>query len=178
LSRIGQIPVEVPKGVTVRIDGNTVTCKGPLGELSYTVDDLLSVRQEDGSVVVERHSDQRRDKSVHGLARSVISNMIEGVSKGYQKTLEIRGTGYRVVKQGNALHLSVGFSHPVIIDTPEGIEFEAPNATTIVVKGYDKQLVGQTAARIREVREPEPYLGKGIRYQGEWVRRKEGKTAK
>ncbi len=178
MSRIGKIPVEIPKGVTVTVEGGTVSCKGPLGELTYTIDDRLTVHQDNGQVVVERPTDNRRDKAMHGLARSIISNMVEGVSKGFEKALEIHGTGYRAAKQGQNLVLTVGYSHPVEIEAPEGIEFGVPNKTTIIVKGYEKQLVGQLAARVREVRPPEPYLGKGIRYRGERVRRKEGKTAK
>jgi len=178
LSRIGKIPIPIPEGVTVTIRDNLVHCKGPLGELSFTVDEAIRVRQENGAVVVERQSDERRERALHGLTRSMIANMIEGVSKGFQKTLEIHGTGYRAFMQGNKLNLSLGFSHPVEIEAPEGIKFEVPSATTIVVKGVDKQLVGQTVARIRALRPPEPYLGKGIRYQGERVRRKEGKAGR
>lgn len=177
MSRIGEVPVEIPQGVTVNVSGNTVTCKGVRGELSYTLDESLSVQKDNGSIAVQRQGNDRRDKSLHGLARSMIVNMLEGVTKGFEKTLEIRGTGYRASLQGKNLSLSVGYSHPVLIEAPEGIEFEVPNATTIVVKGCDKQLVGQTAAQIRQVRKPEPYLGKGIRYRGEHVRRKEGKKA-
>lgn len=177
MSRTGAIPIEIPDGVNVTIEGNEVQCEGPLGELDYQVDEALSVELENGAVVVQRQTDQRRDKSLHGLARSIIVNMLEGVTKGFQKKLEIKGTGYRAMKQGSDLSLTIGFSHPVVVEPPEGIAIEVPEATTIIVKGVDKQLVGQVAAHIRDIRPAEPYLGKGIRYEGERVRRKEGKTA-
>lgn len=177
MSRIGKQPVEVPKGVDVTVQGQTVTVKGSKGELTFDAHPDVTVKMEDGQVVVARPTDSARHKALHGLTRSLISNMVEGVSNGFSKTLEIVGVGYRADKKGKGITLNLGFSHPVEYEAREGIELEVPNQTTVVVRGADKQMVGQTAAEIRSFRPPEPYKGKGIRYQGEQVRRKAGKTA-
>ena len=179
MSRIGKLPVSVPAGVEVSINGNEVSVKGPKGELTQTFHKELTIEKaEDGSIVVSRPNDERESRAMHGLTRTLIHNMIIGVSEGYSKTLELVGVGYRAAVKGNTLELNLGFSHPVIIEKPEGITFECPDQAKIVVSGIDKQQVGQVAADIRKWRKPEPYKGKGIRYQGEHVRRKEGKTAK
>ena len=179
MSRIGKLPVSVPAGVEVSINGNEVNVKGPKGELTQTFHKELTIEKaEDGSIVVSRPNDERESRAMHGLTRTLIHNMIIGVSEGYSKTLELVGVGYRAAVKGNNLELNLGFSHPVIIAKPEGINFECPDQAKIVVSGIDKQQVGQVAADIRKWRKPEPYKGKGIRYQGEHVRRKEGKTAK
>lgn len=178
MSRVGRVPVKIPAGVTVEVRGNAVVVKGPKGELSREFHPDMTIKVEAGSVIVERPSDEKKHKSLHGLTRSLIANMVEGVTKGYEKSLELVGVGYRAAKGGRKLTLTVGYSHPVEIDPPEGIEFEVPNPTLIVVKGKDKELVGQMAASIRDVRPPEPYQGKGIRYAGEKVRRKAGKAGK
>ncbi|MBE3591300.1 MAG: 50S ribosomal protein L6 [Firmicutes bacterium] len=178
MSRVGRQPIPVPPGVTVKVEGRRVTVKGPQGELSHEVPERISVVQEDGKLLVRREDDERTTRALHGLTRSLLANMVTGVTSGFSKTLELVGTGYRAAKQGNRLVLAVGFSHPVELEPPAGITIDVPAPNTIVVKGADKQAVGQVAARIREVRPPEPYLGKGIRYQGERVRRKVGKTGK
>ena len=179
MSRIGKLPVSVPAGVEVTINGTEVTVKGAKGELTQTFHSELTIEKaEDGSIVVSRPNDERESRAMHGLTRTLIHNMIIGVSEGYSKTLELVGVGYRAAVKGNTLELNLGFSHPVIIEKPEGITFECPDQAKIVVSGIDKQQVGQIAADIRKWRKPEPYKGKGIRYQGEYVRRKEGKTAK
>ncbi|MBX5475835.1 MAG: 50S ribosomal protein L6 [Clostridia bacterium] len=178
MSRVGRQPIPVPPGVTVKLEGRRVTVKGPQGELSHEVPERISVVQEDGKLLVRREDDERTTRALHGLTRSLLANMVTGVTAGFSKTLELVGTGYRASKQGNKLVLAVGFSHPVELDPPAGITIDVPAPNTIVVKGADKQAVGQVAARIREVRPPEPYLGKGIRYQGERIRRKVGKTGK
>lgn len=179
MSRIGKLPVSVPAGVEVSINGNEVNVKGPKGELTQTFHKELTIEKaEDGSIVVSRPNDERESRAMHGLTRTLIHNMIIGVSEGYSKTLELVGVGYRAAVKGNNLEMNLGFSHPVIIEKPEGITFECPDQAKIVVSGIDKQQVGQVAADIRKWRKPEPYKGKGIRYQGEHVRRKEGKTAK
>jgi large subunit ribosomal protein L6 len=177
MSRIGRKPIQVPDGVTVDLSPGTVSVKGPKGELSQVVDRDMKVALDDGTLTVERPTDRGPHRALHGLTRSLIANMVEGVTDGYEKRLEIQGVGYRARLQGKALELSVGFSHPVSVQAPEGIEFEVPQQTEVVVRGIDKQLVGETAARIRRVRPPEPYKGKGIRYAGEHVRRKVGKRA-
>lgn len=177
MSRIGKMPVAIPDGVDVSLDGNTVSVEGPRGKLSLDVHPNLGVEVEEGEVRLTRPSDEARHKALHGLMRSLVSNMMEGVTEGYSRTLEIVGVGYRADRKGKGLTLNVGFSHPVQYTPPEGIELEVPNQTTVVVKGPDKQKVGQTAAEIRGFRPPEPYKGKGIRYQGEHIRRKAGKTA-
>jgi len=178
VSRIGRMPVVIPQGVEVSVEGNTVRVKGPKGELSREIHEAINVSVEDGKVVVRRQSDEKLDKSLHGLTRTLIANMVEGVTKGYQKNLEISGVGYRAAKQGNKLVLTVGYSHPVEVEAPPGIEFEVPQPTRITVRGINKELVGQVAAKIRSVREPEPYLGKGIMYEGEKIIRKAGKAGK
>ena len=179
MSRIGKLPVAVPKGVQVTLgENNTVSVKGPKGTLSQKIHKDMEVRLEEGQVVVTRPSDQKEHRALHGLSRSLIANMVEGVSNGFQKNLEIVGVGYRATKQGKKLVLNVGYSHPVEIQETDGLEFEVPAPSKIFVKGIDKQAVGEMAANIRRVRPPEPYKGKGIRYENEYVRRKEGKTAK
>ncbi len=179
MSRIGKLPVSVPAGVEVNIDAATVSVKGPKGELTNTFSSILNIEKaEDGSIVVTRPNDEREARSLHGLTRTLINNMIIGVSEGYKKTLELVGVGYRAAVKGDKLELQLGYSHPVIVEKPAGITFECPEQTKIVVSGIDKQQVGQVAADIRKWRKPEPYKGKGIRYEGEHVRRKEGKAAK
>lgn len=179
MSRIGKLPIAVPAGVTVTIaDDNTVTVKGPKGELSQKVNKDMTVRMEDGHILVERPSDAKQHRAMHGLYRSLIHNMVEGVTNGFSKTLELVGVGYRASAENNTLTINIGFSHPVIMKAPDHVTYETPNANTIVVKGIDKQQVGALAADIRDVRKPEPYHGKGIRYQGEYVPHKEGKAGK
>lgn len=178
MSRIGKKPIEIPKGVEVKIDGQTVTVKGPKGELTQSFDKDLRIELNDGVLTVERPNDIKRIKALHGLTRTLIYNMIIGVTEGYTKSLEIVGTGYRAAKKGKVLSLNLGFSHPLDIEDPEGIEVEVPSPNSIIIKGNDKQQVGAYAAYIRRFREPEPYKGKGIRYTDEHVRRKVGKTGK
>jgi large subunit ribosomal protein L6 len=178
MSRIGKQPIEVPSGVTVEVAGATVNVSGPGGKLAQRISPDMKVTVNDGQVLVERPSDEREHRALHGLTRSLIANMVEGVTKGFEKRLEIQGVGYRAALQGKDLELQVGFSHPVAFPAPEGIEFEVPAPNRIGIKGIDKQLVGETAARIRRIRKPEPYKGKGIRYEGEYVRKKAGKAAK
>ncbi len=176
MSRIGKAPVEVPGGVNVEISGRTVKVTGPRGELNVPVGRGVAVRQDDGILVLTRASDTPDHKAMHGLTRSLIQNAVTGVTEGFSKTLQIAGVGYRAQLQGQDVNLQVGYSHPVLIAPREGVEFEVPNATTIVVRGIDKQRVGQMAAEIRKVRPPEPYKGKGIRYSDEQIRRKVGKA--
>jgi large subunit ribosomal protein L6 len=176
MSRIGRAPIEVPDRVEVDISAGSVRVRGPRGELTVPVGRGVEVRQEDASIVVERDSDAPRDKAMHGLTRSLIQNAVTGVTDGFTKTLQIQGVGYRGSLQGQDINLQVGYSHPVTISPREGIEFEVPNPGTIVVRGIDKQRVGQMAAEIRKVRPPEPYKGKGIRYSDEQIRRKVGKA--
>ena len=179
MSRIGKLPVSVPAGVEVSINGNEVTVKGPKGEPTRSSYSALTIEQaEDNSIVVTPPDDERESRAQHGLTRTLIDNMVIGVSEGYSKTLELVGVGYRAAVKGDKLEMNLGFSHPVIVEKPEGITFECPDQAKIVVSGIDKQQVGQVAADIRKWRKPEPYKGKGIRYQGEHIRRKEGKTAK
>lgn len=178
MSRIGKMPVAIPSGVEVAVDGSTVTVKGGKGELTRTFQDIISIKVEDGNVIVERPDDSREAKSLHGLTRTLIHNMIVGVSEGYAKKLELVGVGYRAALKGTDLELQLGFSHPVVVPAPENISFEVPSQTEIIVKGISKEQVGQVAANIRAWRKPEPYKGKGIRYEGEYVRRKLGKAAK
>ena len=177
MSRIGRQPITVPAGVTVTVDPGRVMVAGPLGQLTQQVPQRMSIEQEDGTILVKRPTDRGEDRALHGLTRSLIANMVEGVTKGFEKKLEIQGVGYRAALKGTDLELQVGYSHPVTIKPRTGITFEVPVPTQIVVKGTDKQMVGQTAAEIRKVRPPEPYKGKGIRYEGEYVRRKVGKRA-
>lgn len=176
MSRIGKKPITVPAGVEVKIDGQTVTVKGPKGTLSRVVNKEISVKLEDGVITVSRPDDEIKSRSLHGLNRTLINNMITGVTHGFEKKLEIQGVGYNAQMQGKNLKLSLGFSHPVIVEPPEGITLSTPSAVVIVVSGADKDLVGQVASEIRAWRRPEPYKGKGIRYSGEHVRRKAGKT--
>jgi large subunit ribosomal protein L6 len=177
VSRIGRKPIAVPDGVTIDVRPGVVSVKGPKGELSQAVSADMKVNQENGTLTVERPTDRGEHRALHGLTRSLIANMVVGVTDGYEKRLEIQGVGYRARLQGKSLELSVGYSHPVSITAPEGIEFEVPTPTQVIVRGIDKQLVGEIAARIRRTRPPEPYKGKGIRYAGEHVRRKVGKRA-
>ena len=176
MSRIGKAPIEVPDRVEVDISARTVKVKGPRGELTVPVGRGVEVQQEDASIIVERASDAPQHKAMHGLTRSLIQNAVTGVTDGFTKTLQIQGVGYRGALQGRDINLQVGYSHPVTISPREGIDFEMPNPTTIVVRGIDKQRVGQMAAEIRRVRPPEPYKGKGIRYSDEQIRRKVGKA--
>lgn len=176
MSRIGKSPVPIPSGVDVSIDGSTVSVKGPKGSLSWTHSERITSVVEDGNVVVTRGTDERQDRAHHGLVRALINNMVIGVSEGFVKNLSLEGVGYRAAMKGSELELQVGFSHVVLMKAPEGITIEVPEPTKINVSGIDKELVGQVAANIRSVRPPEPYKGKGIRYVGEYVRRKAGKA--
>jgi len=178
VSRIGNKPVPVPSGVDITIDEQTVTVKGPKGELKQSFHPDMRISMADDAIVVERPSDERDHRSLHGLTRSLIANMVTGVSEGFEKKLEIVGVGYRAALNGRDLELQLGFSHPVVVKAEEGITFEVPAPTKITVRGIDKQRVGQVASEIRDWRRPEPYKGKGVRYEGEHVRRKLGKTAK
>ena len=178
MSRIGNKPVVIPAGVTIDLKDNTVTVKGPKGELSYTFNQNITLVQNEGEVVFTRPDDSKENKTIHGTTRAVFNNMVVGVTEGFQRELELIGVGYRAQLQGNKLVLNVGYSHPVEFTPEEGIEIEVPSNTKVIVKGYDKQKVGELAANIRGVRPPEPYKGKGIRYVDEFVRRKEGKTGK
>ncbi len=177
MSRIGKKPISVPEGVSVSVGPGRVSVNGPRGELEQTVSQRMEIVEQDGTLVVSRPTDRGTDRAVHGLTRSLVANMVEGVTNGFEKALEIQGVGYRAKLAGKALELSVGYSHPVTIQAPDGIEFDVPQPTQIVVRGIDKQLVGEIASRIRRVRPPEPYKGKGIRYAGEQVKRKVGKRA-
>jgi large subunit ribosomal protein L6 len=177
MSRIGRQPIPLPAGVNVSVSPGRVMVNGPLGELSQVVPTRMQIDKQDDQIVVTRPTERGEDRALHGLTRSLIANMVEGVTKGFERRLEIQGVGYRAALRGTALELSVGFSHPVVKDAPAGITFEVPVPTQIVVRGTDKQQVGQIAAEIRKVRPPEPYKGKGIRYEGEAVRRKTGKRA-
>ncbi len=178
MSRIGKMPIAVPAGVEVTIDGATVTVKGPKGQLTRTFAEMLTISLNDGVLTVERPDDSREAKSLHGLTRTLLHNMVEGVSTGFSKKLQLVGVGYRAAKKGNDLEMQLGFSHPVLIECPKNISFECPSQTEIIVSGISKEQVGQVAANIRKWRKPEPYKGKGIRYEGENVRRKAGKAGK
>lgn len=178
MSRIGKAPITVPSGVTVSIDGQSISVKGPKGELSRTFSELISISSDGEQLSVERVSDDRQARALHGLVRSLVQNMVTGVTDGFQKDLDIVGVGYRAQAKGKGLELSLGFSHPVLVDAPDGISFVVPQPTRIEVHGIDKQLVGQVAADIRAWRKPEPYKGKGVRYADEQVRRKAGKAGK
>lgn len=179
MSRIGKQPIPVPAGVEVSIEGRTVTVKGPRGALAHTVPEPIVVdRDEDGSLVVTRPDDERRSRSLHGLSRTLLHNMIVGVSQGYEKRMEIHGVGYRVVARGSDLEFALGYSHPVTVAAPDGVSFAVESPTRFSVQGIDKQLVGETAANIRRLRRSDPYKGKGVRYSGEKIRRKVGKTGK
>ena len=177
MSRIGKKPIPVPTGVNVTIEPEVVRVAGPRGDLSERKNRAIEVRQEGEELIVSRPTDRAEHRALHGLTRSLVANMVEGVTAGFQKTLEIQGVGYRAQLKGKDLELALGYSHPVPVKAPDGIEFEVPQPTQVIVKGTNKQMVGQTAAEIRKVRPPEPYKGKGIRYQGEQVRRKVGKRA-
>jgi large subunit ribosomal protein L6 len=177
MSRIGKAPIEVPTGVSIQLEPGRVAVSGPLGSLQQVVPQRMKIEQADGTLTVSRPTERAPDRELHGLTRTLIANMVEGVTKGFEKRLEIQGVGYRAALKGNDLELQVGYSHPVTIKPRTGITFEVPAPTQVVVKGTDKQQVGQTAAEVRKVRPPEPYKGKGIRYEGEFVRRKVGKRA-
>lgn len=178
MSRIGNKPITVPEGVEVNLDGQKITVKGPKGTLEREIHNNMTVKLENNIITVTRPNDEKENRSLHGLTRTLINNMITGVSQGYEKQLEINGVGYRAAKQGKTLVLTLGYSHPVNMEEPEGITYEVPNANSIIVKGIDKQLVGQMAAEVRKQRPPEVYRGKGIKYVDEHIRRKEGKTGK
>ena len=178
MSRVGNNPIQIPEGVEVRVEGAKVNVKGPKGELTREFDSRMKIEQADNVVKVVRPNDEREVVAMHGLTRSLLNNMVEGVSKGYEKKLELTGVGYRAMLKGRDLELQLGYSHPVVVKAPEGITFEAPSQEEIFVKGIDKQLVGEIAANIRKQRPPEPYKGKGIKYEGEHIRRKLGKAAK
>jgi len=176
MSRVGNIPVTIPAGVDVKLNGHELTVKGPLGTLSASFHPNMTIEKEGNTIVVKRPDDEKENKALHGLTRALINNMVTGVSKGFEKSREINGVGYRAAKQGKKLVLTLGYSHPVEIEEPKGITIEVPSQDKIIVKGADKQLVGEIAAQIRKKRPPEPYKGKGIRYTGENIIRKEGKT--
>lgn len=178
MSRVGKKPIELPQGVSLTNNNNTVTVKGPKGELTRTFNQDMDIKVEENVITITRPSDAKEHRALHGTTRAVIANMVEGVSNGFQRNLELIGVGYRAQKQGNKLVLNVGYSHPVEIEPEAGLEIEVPASTKISIKGTDKERVGALAANIRDVRPPEPYKGKGIRYEGEFVRRKEGKTGK
>ena len=178
MSRIGNKPIDIPAGVTITQNGSTVTVKGPKGELTREFNPEIEIKVEENVINVTRPSDQKEHRALHGTTRSLLANMVDGVSKGFEKTLELIGVGYRAQKQGKKLVLNVGYSHPVEFEPEEGLEVEVPANTKIIVRGINKERVGALAANIRQVRPPEPYKGKGIRYEGEYVRRKEGKTGK
>jgi large subunit ribosomal protein L6 len=178
MSRIGRLPITVPSGVDVTIDGRNVTVKGPKGTLSRALHPDITVSREDGTIVVTRPTEQKTHKQLHGLTRTLVNNMVVGVTDGYRKGLEITGVGYRAALNGKKLTLNLGYSHPIEIDPPEGITFEVENPTRLAVVGIDKELVGQIAAKVRQTRKPEPYKGKGVRYSGEYIRRKAGKAGK
>ena len=179
MSRIGKLPIAVPAGVTVTVDeNNLVTVKGPKGTLTQQVNPIITINQENGQVVLTRPSDAKPHKAMHGLYRALVANMVHGVTEGFSKTLEMVGTGYRASVENNVLTINIGFSHPVILTAPEGITYSCPSQTKITVSGIDKQKVGNLAADIRAIRKPEPYLGKGIKYENEVIRRKEGKSGK
>jgi large subunit ribosomal protein L6 len=177
MSRIGRKPIQIPEGVEIDVKPGTVAVKGPKGDLEQTVNRDMKVTVDDGTLTVERPTDRGEHRALHGLTRSLIANMVEGVTDGFERRLEIQGVGYRANLRGKNLEMSLGYSHPVSIEAPDGIEFEVPQSTEVIVRGIDKQLVGETAARIRKSRPPEPYKGKGVRYRGEYVARKVGKRA-
>lgn len=178
MSRIGRLPIPIPSGVDVKVDGSAVTVKGPKGELALTVASPIEVKLEDGQLLVTRPDDERESRSLHGLTRTLIANQIVGVTEGYKKGLEVVGTGYRVAAKGNSVEFALGYSHPITVDPPEGISFTVEGNNKLTVSGIDKQAVGEVAANIRKLRKPEPYKGKGVRYAGEVVRRKAGKSGK
>jgi large subunit ribosomal protein L6 len=176
MSRIGKVPVTIPKGVDVKLDKNEIAVKGPKGQLLLVIPQRVTVKSEGGAVTVERHGDDKQSRAFHGLAQRLIRNMVIGVTDGFSKELEIQGVGYRAAMDGAKLTMQLGYSHPVVFDPPTGVQIQVPKPTSVIVSGYDKQKVGQVAAEIRMKRPPEPYKGKGIRYAGEYVRRKVGKT--
>ena len=178
MSRIGRLPVQIPKGVDVKIEGRAVTVKGPKGELSMELAEPIEIAQNDGVITVTRPNDEGKVRALHGLSRTLVANMVTGVTEGYRKTLEIVGVGYRVQAKGSGVEFSLGYSHPVVVSPPEGVTFRVEAPTRFVVEGIDKQQVGEIAAQIRKLRKPDPYKGKGVRYQGEVVRRKVGKAGK
>jgi large subunit ribosomal protein L6 len=178
MSRIGRLPVSIPSGVDIKVEGQDVSVKGPKGELSLTIPNPITVEVAEGNLEVKRPDDERDSRARHGLTRSLINNMVLGVTEGYEKKMEIHGTGYRVAAKGSNLEFSLGYSHPITIEAPEGINFAVENPTRFSVQGIDKQLVGEVAANIRKLRKPEPYKGKGVRYAGEHIRRKVGKAGK
>ncbi|MEY4714271.1 MAG: ribosomal protein [Actinomycetota bacterium] len=178
MSRIGKLPIPLPQGVTVNIDGQNIAVKGPKGELHLTVAEPIKISLEDNSVIVSRPNDEAVSKSLHGLTRTLIANNVHGVSTGFSKSLEIIGTGYRAASKGANIELALGFSHPVVVEPPKGITLTVEGNNKIIISGVDKQAVGEVAANIRKLRKPEPYKGKGIRYEGEFVRRKAGKSGK
>jgi len=179
MSRIGRLPIAIPKGVEVNINGSEVSVKGPKGSLTHTLAEPIAIaKQEDGTLLVTRPNDERASKSLHGLSRTLVANMVQGVTEGYTKSLEIVGVGYRVAPKGKDLEFALGFSHPVVIPAPEGISFAVESPTKFSVSGIDKQLVGEVSANLRKLRKPDPYKGKGIRYTGETIRRKQGKAGK
>jgi len=178
MSRIGKSPITVPSGVDIELDGAHVKVKGPMGTLERSLDDRITATLDDGTITFDRSDDERESRALHGLSRALVFNMVVGVSEGYRKELQAVGVGYRANLQGRKLELQVGFSHPVYVDAPDGIDFEVPEPTKIIISGIDKELVGQTAADIRRIRPPEPYKGKGLRYVDEHVRRKAGKAGK
>lgn len=178
MSRIGRMPITVPAGVDVKLEGNTVTVKGPKGTLSQSFSPKMAIKLENGVLTVERPDDEKENRALHGLTRTLVANMVEGVTNGYSKKLEIVGVGYRVEKTGKQIKLSIGYSHPVIMDEKDGVTFEVPDANTVIVAGADKQKVGQIAAELRSKRPPEPYHGKGIKYADEHIRHKAGKAGK
>lgn len=177
MSRIGKKLIEVPKGVNVTLEENIIRVKGPLGELSYRLHDSIKMNMEDGKITFSRESDEKHVRALHGLSRALTANMVQGVSKGFEKKLIIEGVGYKAELKGTKLFLNLGFSHPILVIPPAGISFELANANNVNVKGSDKQLVGLVASKIRDLRPPEPYKGKGVRYEGEYIRRKAGKTS-
>lgn len=176
MSRIGKKPIDLPQGVDIKIDAGIITIQGPKGTLSQPIPGEIEIKQEEGSLIVTRPNDQKKNRAFHGLTRALVANMVQGVTTGFERKLELVGVGYRVQLQGSKLVISIGFSHPVEVEPPEGIEFEVPAVTRITIKGIDKQLVGNTAAHIRAIRPPEPYKGKGIKYENEVIRRKAGKS--
>ncbi len=179
MSRIGRLPITLPTGVKLEVDGQLVTVTGPKGSLTHTIAEPIQIAKgEDGNFVVSRPNDERMSKSLHGLSRTLVNNMVIGVTQGYKKTLEVSGTGYRVALKGAGLELQLGFSHPIQVDAPTGIKFAVETPTMFAIEGIDKQLVGEVAANIRKLRKPDPYKGKGVRYQGEVIRRKAGKAGK
>ncbi|HHT70518.1 MAG: 50S ribosomal protein L6 [bacterium] len=178
MSRIGKKPIKVPAGVEIAVDGSTVRVKGPKGELVRNLHPEMTINREDNVIYIQRPSDSSSHRALHGLTRSLVANMVQGVTEGYSKTLEIRGVGYRAALQGRKLVMQLGYSHPVEIDAPQGVDFEVPAPNKIIIRGIDKQMVGEIAARIRQQRPPEPYNDKGVHYEGEQVRRKAGKTGK